>query len=431
MGGRVGRRRGSGRLVRIVVRFAWVGPWVAMAGCAPSSEDGPSRPIVRDSAGVTIVENRAPRWVGGAEWCVGTAVTSIGDVDGAPPYQLYSVLDATRLSDGTVVVGNAGTGELRFFSRDGTFTRSVGSMDGGPGEFRGANALRAVRRIRGDSIFTWDLYAQSASIFAPDGDFVRSYRLEDSTRMLFFLGILDDGSLLMMAYDYRAEGRGEAVAEGLMRERLDLFRFGSDHRLTETRAGVSGGDRFQAAWGREGMITMAPPFARVSTAVTGARHAYLATGDADEIAVFDELAAPVKLIRRLGTTRPLTSDMIEHDRERRIAGDSAIQADEGLSPRARRLLANLPYPDVVPPYGRIMVDARSNVWVQVFRVRDEDAQEWSVFDEEGTWLGQVGVPSGLRVFEIGSDYLLGRVRDGLGVERVVVYALHRDGGCAS
>jgi len=101
------------------------------AGCSGGSgakdPSLPIPPVVRDSAGVTIVENAEPQWAPGSEWRVGRVVTSIGEVQGDPAHELYRVSDATRLSDGTVVVGNSSSGEIRFFDQDGVFRRQVGS----------------------------------------------------------------------------------------------------------------------------------------------------------------------------------------------------------------------------------------------------------------------------------------------------------------
>jgi hypothetical protein len=138
-------------------------------------------PTIRDSAGVTIVENAVPQWAPGSEWRVGELLTTVGEAEGDLNYELFRVLDATRLSDGTLALGNSSTGEIRFFDREGTFVRSVGSKGGGPGEFQGANALRALRRVAGDTLVAWDIYAQRISVFAPDGDFVRTFRLDSAT----------------------------------------------------------------------------------------------------------------------------------------------------------------------------------------------------------------------------------------------------------
>jgi len=46
-----------------------------------------------------------------------------------------------------------------------------------------------------------------------------------------------------------------------------------------------------------------------------------------------------------------------------------------------------------------------------------------VFDPGGRWLGEMTLPEGFRVFEIGKDYALGVYRDELGIEHVRMYGL--------
>jgi hypothetical protein len=46
-----------------------------------------------------------------------------------------------------------------------------------------------------------------------------------------------------------------------------------------------------------------------------------------------------------------------------------------------------------------------------------------VFDPDGRWLGGVETPVAYRIYQIGADFLLGRHRDDLGVERIRLYEL--------
>ena len=48
-----------------------------------------------------------------------------------------------------------------------------------------------------------------------------------------------------------------------------------------------------------------------------------------------------------------------------------------------------------------------------------------VFDPDGIWLGTVATPRGLRVTEIGTDYVVGVWRDELDVEYIRVYDLEK------
>lgn len=96
----------------------------AMVCVALACRQAPSVPVghvtVRDSAGVTIVENpissSAPR-------CLLDTIpsVSIGVAEGSPAGQLFRVSGAARFSDGKIVIANARTTEIRLFGPDGWF----------------------------------------------------------------------------------------------------------------------------------------------------------------------------------------------------------------------------------------------------------------------------------------------------------------------
>lgn len=100
----------------MVSNARWAGWWLVTAllvqGCTKSA---PSRTyVVRDSAGVTIVENTSPAWSSGEEWrVVEPPVVEIGVIDGDQRYQLSRVLGVGRLSDGRILVANGGSQEIR------------------------------------------------------------------------------------------------------------------------------------------------------------------------------------------------------------------------------------------------------------------------------------------------------------------------------
>ncbi|MEE8116503.1 MAG: hypothetical protein V3T28_05275 [Gemmatimonadales bacterium] len=73
----------------------------------------------------------------------------------------------------------------------------------------------------------------------------------------------------------------------------------------------------------------------------------------------------------------------------------------------------------------LRADALGYLWVERFRRLGESQPEWLVFEPEGRWLGTVETPPGIRVTEIGAEYVLGIDRDELDVERVLLYELAR------
>ncbi len=129
------------------------------------------------------------------------------------------------------------------------------------------------------------------------------------------------------------------------------------------------------------------------------------------------------LIRRTAPPVPVTGESIRRDRDSRLREAEEIAEDRRVAPETIRLYESLPYPPVLPPYKRTRVDSESNLWVQDFQVSGDGPNRWSVFDESGSWLGRVDLPDGLLVFEIGSDYVLGRTTDELEVEHVELFEL--------
>jgi len=55
----------------------------------------------------------------------------------------------------------------------------------------------------------------------------------------------------------------------------------------------------------------------------------------------------------------------------------------------------------------------------------ENVPTWDILDPEGRWLGTIQTPTGLTIFEIGSDYVLGRYRDELDLQKIRLHTLHR------
>ncbi len=96
----------------------------------------------------------------------------------------------------------------------------------------------------------------------------------------------------------------------------------------------------------------------------------------------------------------------------------------------RRLYAHfyaqdLPVPDVLPAFQSLLVDQQDYLWVERYRLPWENVPTWDILDTEGRWLGTIQTPTRLTIFEIGSDYVLGRYRDELGIQKVRLHTLHR------
>jgi len=107
---------------------------VLICACAPSG-DGPPLAIRRDSAGITIVESVGPAWGNPAQtgpvdpnaWRIDPEpVLDLSESGTGDAHSFYQVRGMRRLPDGSLVVLNAGSDEIRQFSADGGFAGSFG-----------------------------------------------------------------------------------------------------------------------------------------------------------------------------------------------------------------------------------------------------------------------------------------------------------------
>lgn len=152
----------------------------------------------------------------------------------------------------------------------------------------------------------------------------------------------------------------------------------------------------------------------------------MAPADAYEIRVHGSDGGLRRLIRRGREPVPLTEELAKTLSERMLnevtaGGPAGLR--ETLVPEVRRALGDMPRPEALPPYKGLLVDAEMNLWVREFSTAENGPSDWSVFDPEGKWLGQVTLPAGLNPLEIGPDYVLGKSRGSLDEELILVAPL--------
>jgi hypothetical protein len=394
---------------------------LTLACSLANEEQGAMGHVVRDSAGVMIVENSAPIWEPGSEWRISELLTSIGAVEGESEYQLYYAYDATRLSDGTVAVANSGTSEIRFFDADGRFVQTVGRAGEGPGEFRENHGLRALGHWAGDTLYAWDLYAQTLSVFTRDGRFIRSNRLRNTKRMYFMSrmyggGVFGDRTLALAMIN---PGGPRDRVDGLQSQIVRYVRFTAEGDSLVSFGEFTGSEWFvRYVFGGQGMTMQRPPFGRIMTARVMADRLYVGTGVTYEVAIYRPEATVAMLVRRAHTPVSVTDQLLDWQMQHELNN-----APDDHKASLRRDLADMPVPEFLPPYRTIEIDVHSNLWVQEYSVGKDTLNEWSVFDSSGVWLGDVSLPLGFELLEIGSDYVLGKEKDELDVEYVKVYAL--------
>jgi hypothetical protein len=92
-----------------------------------------------------------------------------------------------------------------------------------------------------------------------------------------------------------------------------------------------------------------------------------------------------------------------------------------------RAIERLPAPDTSDGYRYVRVTPFGHLWVRQPAPVDAATRRWHVYDLTGTQIASVEVPAELEIYDVGPDYLLGRVRDSLGVEYLRRYGLDTRG----
>lgn len=392
-------------------------PAVINGGCNPERGRSPAA-LVRDSAGIRIVENAENGWPADRDWRLAAQPTlDIGVYAGDPSYELFQVAGALRLSDGRIVVANGGSREIRFYSAASEFISAVGRQGGGPGEFQD---LVALRLLPGDSLLAYDWGLQRLSLFDPQGNFVRTYLLQLLSEGGYpdYVTAFDDGSLLVAVEQYfQASG----VESGVHRNNLLYLRCDGQGVQIDTLGQFPGTESFTSI---ESDGVLGGPLAfgrRPQGAVHGAGF-YFGPSDSYEIGYYTVEGELQRLIRLQVSNPAVTADDIERYKER----EYATAPDETYRALVERLLSVQPYPETMPAYGEFVVDVEGNLWVAEYRNWGEGARRWHVFDPDGALLGVVEMPSGFTAYQVGSDFVLGSWRDESDVEHVRLFELIKE-----
>src|SRR5687768_3187366 len=127
-------------------RLAWLFAFVTI-GCADAGADDDATVVTISSPpepGSTVV-NREPSWTRSTAWTLGKSpVVQIGGKRGSAPEDLLKVVGVARTVDGTLIIGNASTSELRYFDRKASFLTSAGGRGTVPGTFESLGWVQAL-----------------------------------------------------------------------------------------------------------------------------------------------------------------------------------------------------------------------------------------------------------------------------------------------
>ena len=403
----------------------------ALALSAPGCEAAPdaapaSKAQVEDSAGIVIVHNPRPGPDSRLGWQVALEpIVSIGTIEAIDDFQLHRVDDALRLADGRVVVANGGSHQLLVFDGDGNYLTSWGQSGGGPGDFGGAfgsNGLGPPRLFwvepwPGDSLAichgTYSGGSHLLALWDDQGNHVRTVNLAGSDDIRVCRDVLHDGAILASRPSTPLITPPDpSYAGDLTRTDHEFFLVSAEGSSAVSLGHQPGTEMFWHLSDDTPFLLMDPPFANTLVWAVWGDLVIVSPTDHSEIRAYRDDGTLARIVRWEHDVRSPTQGDLDDYRAARTNPSEALDA--------------VPLPGSFPAFSAIEVDLPGNLWVREYNLpEDDDRALWTVFDPEGVVLGFVETPPELIIYEIGEHYILGKVRDDLGVEYVQLWPLER------
>lgn len=379
------------------------------AACTPPPHDAAA--VVRDSAGIIIVTNAHPSWAPDSGWTIEPAPSVVfgrEKVDSGTG--LLFPIGAVRLEDGRVVVGDRGSSNLKVFSADGTFERTIGREGDGPGEFK---YLARLKACNADSVFADDIAHRFFSVIAPDGSVARTF-------------VLETAEAGRPAFEYACNRRGDILASGwgaTETTREEPYR----PEVPVTIAGADG--KVRVFLGTFPGTEMTPEFRGATPRRMGrwlrlamSRNvAWIAPGEDSRLLAFTREGALRLIVRTIGVDHPVTK--ADLDWHRKLSLDSA-RAEGRLSRVSKQLDAMIP-PKTLPAVVALLADTGDYLWVLRYPIAGQAQGGWDIYQPDGVLLGTIVMPPGLFPVEIGHDYVLGIATGDDGSRWIQLHRLHR------
>ncbi|MEM7416493.1 MAG: hypothetical protein AAF389_13395 [Gemmatimonadota bacterium] len=329
-----------------------------------------------------------------------------------PDAVLNHVVDATWLTDGSIVVANGGLAtRLPIFSAEGDYLRLLGRQGDGPGEFRWVSSVEAGT---GDSLFVFDASLQRLTAVASDGGMsVRPVRAVASghVRALRWVNQVPEG---WIAFEMDMPMSGEVGV--IIRDTIDAGVLSED--MTDFEPFVTLPALMSTTMllgGRRGFGS--PAFAPQVLQAAWGRCVFVVADGSHTVNVYSSRGRVVTSFRGPGTSREATADDFERWVDYRV---SLSPNDEDMLRSSYREVARL---ETLPAYSQIVADEWGRVWLQEYTPGTTLGRRWFVYSQRGRHLADVQVPKRLRVFEISTSGLLGAALGDFGEEYIEVYDL--------
>jgi hypothetical protein len=337
--------------------------------------------------------------------------------DEADPAKTFSMIGAAvRLSTGEIAVVNRSSYELRVFDTSGRFIAAFGRRGSGPGEFQ---AVSWIGRSQ-DSLFLFDWRHARVSLYHARTlvPFVTIEARNTHDRVMV-VGRLRDGAWLvspMRAVDL-------AHPHGIYRDSLRIGLLAKSGRGAVTWLGTFPG---------QSLFAYNPTRAPVATVVGGFRFGpYTASvasgtrvwiGDGAQPWLLGFDAKGMRTGNAMLTRHPRSPDKVALARLR----DAEAQDQDSRTAAYNRSLYDEAFRMRETPYfTRLLPGVAGEVWIEDYCPDRAGPCGYTAISPAGVSVADLLSPPGVRLNDVGLDYVVGVHTDADGIESVRMYGLAR------
>ncbi len=305
---------------------------------------------------------------------------------------------ATRLSDGTVVIGDGLGQAVRFVDNEGRLVNSVGREGGGPGEFE---HIEWLGQCGVDSVYVWDSRLARMTVVGATGDVQRTYRLpvDPSSAPAWLVSCSRQGTLVFIETPQHTSSAWD--------------RYGARMFLADAGGVVT--REFAEVPAYEG-----GPLGKVTSIAVTDDILYVGTKDSAFIDAYSIDGNDVAVLSVDVALRPPTMEHFERSVDAIVVGLGLVADREAL----KQIMLQRPMPEYLPPYASLLADPSGLLWVQLSLAGDAETRLRAI-RSDGQVVGDVSLPRYMSVYEIGQDHILGAYDDDGGEPYLVMYRLRR------
>lgn len=374
-----------------------------VAGCTSGERQGPVS--VADSAGIRIVEYTGTLPV---DTLGGLPLLDLGTVDDAGPEQFDRIAAMALLSDGSLVVADQGSGEIRVFPRDAGVPWVIGGKGDGPGEFR---TLSRVVALPEDSILGFDSRGSRFAVFSKEGALGRTGQLErpEVGGVPRIEGVLVGDSWLCSVRLPTSFDDQESEAGNSFQDAVLLFRYSQDGLPLDSIGRSSSVEMVRQSQGTAITTQLVPLGAQGFWGTAGGK-AFSTFSSRSEVRFVSDL--PEVWVRWMPMSRELTDHEWNNALQEEIAG-----ADASRAPMLRERYARMPRPRWSPLYDRVVGTETGSVWL-----REVGSSRWILVDVQGM-IRRLVLPERFTPMLVSRKEVFGVWMDDLDVEHVRGYAM--------